>query len=213
MTMGKMFAANVALSAALLAACAQPNTPVPPPAPPKPAFGYHDVLPQAQQHLSERARTYIRTAEAMARKAAQREAEAAYRIVLSDPRLTPYERATIWQSLAYQQAERSNYRGAIESFLASLDESDPDRGVGLPLEKIAATLHNIGQLYMVIEDYEKAVIILEGRRRFTVNVTPPQEALLATAYFQLGRHDDALASIRSAIAGAGRDSPENWRQL
>ncbi|MCB2106751.1 MAG: hypothetical protein KDE14_03570 [Rhodobacteraceae bacterium] len=129
-------------------------------------------------------------------------------------KLNEYERATIQQTYAYLYAEQENYPSAIEAFRKSIQLSNPDEGLGLPFAQVLQTMYNLGQLYMVVEQYQQAVNQLEQWRKMAdpAAVNGNALALIATAYFQLENYDQTLVNIKQAIAST-QDPKENWYQL
>jgi tetratricopeptide (TPR) repeat protein len=140
------------------------------------------------------------------------EAKALLDGVSASDKLNEYERASVFQTYAYMYAEQENYQGAIDSFRKSVAISNPTEGKGLPQAQLVSTMYNLGQLYMVIEQYQQAVQQLEEWRKIADSVNGAALALMATAYFQLENFDKALPLIKEAIKMTA-DARENWYQL
>ncbi|MDX2142185.1 MAG: tetratricopeptide repeat protein [Rhodospirillaceae bacterium] len=132
--------------------------------------------------------------------------------ISASDKLNEYERASVFQTYAYMYAEQENYQGAIDSFRKSVAISNPAEGKGLPQAQLTSTMYNLGQLYMVIEQYAQAAQQLEEWRKTVDTVNGAALALMATAYFQLENFDKALPLIKEAIKITA-DARENWYQL
>jgi tetratricopeptide (TPR) repeat protein len=131
----------------------------------------------------------------------------------ANQKINEYERASIYQTFAYLYAEQEKYKEAIDYFKKSIDISKPNEGKGLPLAQVVSTMYNLGQLYMVVEQYQQAVQQLEAWRKVAENVNSQGLAMLATAYYQSENMDKALELIKEAIAKAGNEPKEQWYQL
>lgn len=131
----------------------------------------------------------------------------------ANQKINEYERASVFQTFAYLYAEQEKYKEAIEYFKKSIDISKPDQGLGLPQAQVISTMYNLGQLYMVVEQYQQAVQQLEAWRKMAESVNSQGLAMLATAYYQVENFDKALELIREAIAKAGDAPKEQWYQL
>ncbi|MBM3514897.1 MAG: tetratricopeptide repeat protein [Alphaproteobacteria bacterium] len=130
----------------------------------------------------------------------------------ANQKINEYERASIYQTFAYLYAEQEKYKDAIVYFQKSIDISKPAEGLGLPQAQVTSTMYNLGQLYMVVEDYKQAVIQLEAWRKVAESVNSQGLAMLATAYYQNENFDKALELIKEAIAKT-TEPKEQWYQL
>lgn len=131
----------------------------------------------------------------------------------ANQKINEYERASIYQTFAYLYAEQEKYKEAIDYFKKSIDVSKPAEGLGLPQAQVISTMYNLGQLYMVVEQYQQAVQQLEAWRKVAENVNAQGLAMLATAYYQSENMEKALELIKEAIAKAGAEPKEQWYQL
>ncbi|MBP01384.1 MAG: hypothetical protein CMM25_01040 [Rhodospirillaceae bacterium] len=139
-------------------------------------------------------------------------AEEALQKALADQKTNEYERASVWMTYAYLYAEQEDYQGAINAFESAINISRPYEGKGLPLAQVISTKYNLGQLYMVLERYQDAIVILEEWRREVEIVSSPGLVLLANAYFQIERYQTAIPLIIEAIDSAS-EPREPWFQL
>jgi tetratricopeptide (TPR) repeat protein len=124
--------------------------------------------------------------------------------------LSPYELAQIWNISAYSYYLQENYAEAIKSYDQVLAQPD------LPEALLLSTLKTKAQLQFTQEDYEAA---LKTIRVLMASIAEPSADVLmleGQALFQLGRYDEALKPIRSAIdlyRDQGQTPKENWLLL
>jgi len=121
-------------------------------------------------------------------------------------RLTPYERALVFQMLGMTEASQEKYKEALVYFEKCLLED------ALPNGAIVSTRYTIAQLYMATDEFEKAVKTLE--KWFKEVETPNANAyyLLAAAYYQLDQIKKAIVPAEKAIEVAKKPKPP-WLQL
>jgi tetratricopeptide (TPR) repeat protein len=121
-------------------------------------------------------------------------------------RLTPYERALVYQMLGMTEATQEKYEQALVYFEKCLLED------ALPNGAIVSTRYTIAQLYMATEEFEKAVIALN--KWLEAVETPNANAyyLLAAAYYQLNQIQKAITPAETAIKIAKKPKPP-WLQL
>jgi tetratricopeptide (TPR) repeat protein len=121
-------------------------------------------------------------------------------------RMTPYERALVYQMLGMTEASQEKYKEALVYFEKCLSEE------ALPNGAIVSTRYTIAQLYMATEEFERAVKTLE--KWFKEVQTPNANAyyLLAAAYYQLEQIDKAIVPAETAIKIAKKPKPP-WLQL
>lgn len=117
-----------------------------------------------------------------------------------------YEQAVVLQTLGYVYSSLEKYTKAIQAFKASLALD------ALPAQVTHNLRYSLAQLYMVTEQYEKAIQFLEAW--FKTAESPPAEAhvLAASAYYHLGRYSQAIPHIMAAIELA-KAPQEAWYQL
>jgi tetratricopeptide (TPR) repeat protein len=121
-------------------------------------------------------------------------------------RLTPYERALVYQMLGMTEATQEKYEEALVYFEKCLLED------ALPNGAIVSTRYTIAQLYMATEEFEKAVVAL--KKWLSEVETPNANAyyLLAAAHYQLDQIDKAIGPAETAIKIAKKPKPP-WLQL
>ncbi len=139
-------------------------------------------------------------------------ADVALREILADEDTNEYERASAYMTFAYLYAEQENYRGSIDAFQNAIALSNPDEGIGLPRGQVISTKYNLGQLYMVVEQYQDAIRTLEEWRREAETVNAAALVLLSNAYFQTEQYRTAIPLVIEAI-DMEPEPREQWYQL
>lgn len=109
-------------------------------------------------------------------------------------RLTPYERAQLYNYLAYTYFTMERYKEAIGAYQKVLEQPE------LPPALAQNSLYTLAQLYFTVEDYQSAVTTI--KRWFEVADKPTDTAwlLLGQAYYQLGDYAAAIKPIDEAMA-------------
>lgn len=118
-----------------------------------------------------------------------------------------YERAIVFQTLGYVYAQQDRFAEAIPAFEEALELN------ALPQQPQENLLYNTGQLYVISEQYDKAIALLERYIREACE-PPSAEAhvQLAAAYLEKKRFRDALTQVDIAISKAEQPK-EQWLQL
>ena len=109
-------------------------------------------------------------------------------------KLSPYEKAQLYNYYAYTYFTLERYRDAIRSYETVLAQPD------LPEALETGTLYTLAQLYFTEEEYRKAITYIN--RWFTVAPKPTETAylLLGQAYYQLEEYRKSLQPIKQAMA-------------
>jgi len=124
--------------------------------------------------------------------------------------LSDYERAQIFNISGYSYYLQERYPEAIRAYDQVL--AIPD----LPEALALSTLKTKAQLHFTEEDYEAALKVI---RQLEAMIPEPSADVLmieGQALFQLGRYDEALVPIKSAIEmyrDQGQTPRENWLLL
>jgi len=127
-----------------------------------------------------------------------------------DKRLTPYERAQVWNLSGYTYYLQEKYKDAINAYEQVMAQPD------LPEALLLSTLKTVAQLQFTIEDYKTA---LETVHRLMAAVPEPSAdvyMLEGQALFQLTRYKEALGPIKKAVdmfRAQGQTPRENWLLL
>ena len=111
-----------------------------------------------------------------------------------EPKLSDYEKAQLYNYFAYTYFTLERYEDAIYSYEIVLSQPD------LPEALETNSLYTLAQLYFIIEDYKKAVDIIN--RWFTVTEKPTENAymLLGQGYYQLEQYRESLVPLKKAYA-------------
>jgi tetratricopeptide (TPR) repeat protein len=124
--------------------------------------------------------------------------------------LSPYELAQIWNISGYSYYLQERFDDAIRAYDNVMSQPD------LPEALLLSTLKTKAQLQFTQEDYEGA---LKTVRELMASISEPSADVLmleGQALFQLGRYDDALKPIKTAIdmyRDQGQKPKENWLLL
>ncbi|ASP39291.1 hypothetical protein CHH28_11650 [Bacterioplanes sanyensis] len=125
-------------------------------------------------------------------------------------RRNSYEKAMTYNMVAYVHFNQEDYPGAIKAYeqLIAIDN--------IPESLEQNTLYSLAKLYLIGEDYKKALGPLN--RWFGLVEKPSAEAyvLRAQIYFQLEQFKKALPDIKVAISeekAKGKKPRENWLML
>jgi tetratricopeptide (TPR) repeat protein len=124
--------------------------------------------------------------------------------------LSDYERAQLYNINGYSYYLQERYPEAIKAYDQVL--ATP----GLPEALLLSTLKTKAQLHFTEEDYESALKVV--RQLLAAIPEPSADVLMieGQALFQLGRYDDALVPIKTAIEmyrDQGQVPRENWLLL
>jgi len=121
-------------------------------------------------------------------------------------RISPYERALVFQMLAFLYSDQERYPEALAYFEKCLAEE------ALPEAAQQQTRFNVAQLYMAIEQYEKAAANLELWFAAVENPSPNAYYMLAVARYQNGDVERAVPPAEKAVQTA-KSVQEPWLQL
>ncbi len=131
---------------------------------------------------------------------------AALNDLAQEPKLSDYEKAQLYNYFAYTYFTLERYEDAIYSYEIVLSQPD------LPEALETNSLYTLAQLYFIIENYRKAVDVIN--RWFTLTANPTENAymLLGQAYYQLEQYKESLVPLKQAYAmvkGRGDIPKEN----
>ncbi len=148
----------------------------------------------------------LQKSEQLIAKKAYSQAEQKLKAMLKDTKEKSYEKALVLQSLSSAYALSGQYKKAA-SALAKAINLDV-----LPKSQEQQAILNLGQLYMAVEQYAKAIKVLEPWLAKTPSPNAQVHVLVANAYAQLKRYRKALPHIKKAIAKTKKPK-EAWYQL
>ena len=109
-----------------------------------------------------------------------------------EPKLTPYEKAQLYNYFAYTYFTLEKYPQAIRSYETVLKQPE------LPEALVANSLYTLAQLYFITEDYKKAVKTIEKWFKTAPKPTENAYMLLGQGYYQLEDYKKSLVPLKKA---------------
>ena len=169
---------------------------------PFPSYAKSDKTPV----LTERVYKKLQKIEPLIEKEAYQQAQKKLQEILSDVKKNSYDQAIVLRSLSSVHANTGNYKKAAQYLSKSLE-----------LKKLSESQHqqgivNLGHLYMAMEQYAKAIKVLEPWLKTHPNSDLQINILVANAYAQLKHFRKALPYVKKAIAQSKKPK-EDWYQL
>ena len=125
-------------------------------------------------------------------------------------KLSPYEKAQIWNLTAYAYYVQENYKQAINAYEQVMKQPE------LPEALQQTTLKTLAQLHFQNEDYNKTLATI--KRLLVVVPEPAADVynLEGSAYYQMGDYKRAIPPLKKAIdmyTDQGRTPKESWLLL
>lgn len=120
-----------------------------------------------------------------------------------------YEEALVLQNMGYVYLSKGgdgDFRQAIAAFEKALALK------ALPIPTENSMVYNMAQLHMQLENYPKAIALLEVWFKATVNPPATANILMANALGLTGRWREALPYVQKAIASTDKPQ-ESWYKL
>ena len=121
-------------------------------------------------------------------------------------RLSPYERSRVEQMLANLDQSEENYDGLRAHMQAAIDSG------GLNEQEIANSSYQIAQSWISEQKWAEGATALEGWIRNAAEVGSSPYYLLAVAYYQQDKFDEALPHARKAVE-LTNPPQESWLSL
>jgi Tfp pilus assembly protein PilF len=118
----------------------------------------------------------------------------------------PYPRALVHQTYAYMAGNNDDFELAAKHYQLAISEN------ALPPQRELGIRFNLGQIYMMTDDWPKAIETLEAWFEDTEKPSPMSYYMLAVAYYQNDERDKAFAPARKAVDLA-KEPKETWLQL
>jgi len=148
----------------------------------------------------------LQKTEQLIAKKSYPQAEKSLKAMLPEAKEKSYEQALILRSLSSVYALNGRYKKAAEvlSKVIALKV--------LPKQQEQQAVLNLGQLYMAVEQYAKAIRVLEPWLASNSTADAQVNVLVANAYAQLKKYHKALPFIKKAIASS-KKPVESWYQL
>lgn len=125
-------------------------------------------------------------------------------------KLTPYEKAQLYNYFAYTYFTLERYQDAIRSYEKVLRQPD------LPEALVANSLYTVAQLYFITEEYKNAVATIEKWFRITDKPSENAYMLLGQGYYQLENYKKSLQPLKKAykmVKDRGDNPKENLMLL
>lgn len=126
------------------------------------------------------------------------------------PKLTPYEKAQVWNLTGYSYYLQERYEDAIGAYEQVLKQED------LPEALMLSVLKTKAQLQFTVENYQGALETIQDLMTKVAEPSADIYMLLGQAYFQLGDYKKALDPIKTAVdmyQKQGNTPNENWLLL
>ena len=128
----------------------------------------------------------------------------------ADEKMSPYERAQVWNLQGYLSYLIDDYSAALSAYNELLRQPE------LPEGLVLSTLKTMSQLQFMTEDYEAALVTV--RRLYDAVAEPSADIVLLEGqiYYQMERYEDALPPLNRAVQmyrDQGLVPRENWLLL
>ncbi len=137
-------------------------------------------------------------------------ADALMKEMRANEKLSPYEKAQVWNLSGYQYYLQERYTDAINAYEQVMRQPE------LPEALLLSTLKTMAQLQFTVEDYPTALATV---RRLMAAVPEPSAdvyMLEGQALFQMEKYQEALGPIKKAVdmfREQGQTPHENWLLL
>jgi len=125
---------------------------------------------------------------------------------LSKRKLSDHEKAILHQTYGFAYSSQSNHARAADSFEKCLATE------ALPETTLNIVRYNLGQLYMAMDEFERALVELKRWMREVENPGANAYYLIGIAHAQLEQSKEALPYVEKAVK-LSEDFNESWRQL
>lgn len=144
------------------------------------------------QSMSQKVYEKLTEAQELIEAKSYNEGLAILKELSKEPKLTPYEKAQIYNYFAYTYFTLEKYPQAIRSYETVLKQPE------LPEALVANSLYTLAQLYFITEEYDKAVGTIE--KWFKVAPKPTENAymLLGQGYYQMENYKKSLQPLKKA---------------
>lgn len=113
--------------------------------------------------------------------------------IKSSPKLTPYETAQLYNFYGYIFYARERYKDSIAAYETVLRQEQIPQGLK------DSTRYTLAQLYFTIENWPKAIDLINEWLKTAQNPGPDPYILLASAYYQQEKWSQMIAPIEKAI--------------
>lgn len=164
---------------------------------------------KTKQTPALRERVYKKIGEAQEHIEANRLAEALkiLETMNSDQGLNSYERAMVWNFTAYIYSTQEKYSQALTAFQNVIKEGDIPEALELN------AMYSIAQLYLMLDEYAKAIDVLKKWLALAENPGPSAYELMAQAYYQVEDYKNAVKYAEDAILLVKKQNGKPKEQL
>jgi tetratricopeptide (TPR) repeat protein len=144
------------------------------------------------QSMSEKVYTKLTEAQELIEAKNYKDGLAKLRELEQEKKLSPYEKAQLYNYFAYTYFTLEKYQDAIRSYQKVLIQPDLPEGLA------ASSMYTLAQLYFITEEYKKAVKTIEDW--FKIADKPSENAymLLGQGYYQLEDYKKSLGPLKKA---------------
>jgi len=125
-------------------------------------------------------------------------------------KLNDYEKASLWNMYGATYYTKGDMRAAINAYINVLQQKDLPEGLK------NAGLQTLGQLYFIIEEYDKAIAVVKKWMSVMTSPSPDSYVLLAQANYQKKNYAETERNLIEALGIAktqGITPKENWLAL
>lgn len=113
--------------------------------------------------------------------------------IKASPKLTPYETAQLYNFYGYIFYARERYKDSISAYETVLRQEQIPQGLK------DSTRYTLAQLYFTIENWPKAIELINEWLKTAQNPGPEPYILLASAYYQQEKWNQMVPPIEKAI--------------
>lgn len=113
--------------------------------------------------------------------------------IKASPKLTPYETAQLYNFYGYIFYARERYKDSISAYETVLRQEQIPQGLK------DSTRYTLAQLYFTIENWPKAIELINEWLKTAQNPGPEPYILLASAYYQQEKWNQMIPPIEKAI--------------
>ena len=128
----------------------------------------------------------------------------------SSDKLNSYAQSQMWNFYAFIYASNNQYKEAIGAYRRVLAQKDATEGLK------SNAKYTIAQMYFQIEDYANCIRFMQSWLSEAEKPTPTAHIMLAQAYYQTEKYDQALKNVNTAITleqAEGKPINESWLRL
>lgn len=131
-------------------------------------------------------------------------------VIKNRGKVSGYGKSQMWNFYAFIFASKEDYAKAIEAYDQVIAIEETPEALALQAK------YTIAQLNFQLEKYDACIKYMKEWLGSGVKPTPTAHIMLAQAYYQLKKYDDALVNVDTAVkleTAAGRKVKENWLRL